>query len=90
MSEKPRQKTAIVMVIEAVRTYPPHQSNESSPGTRVGGVSTAAGLAKADFSVTVLEKNALTGGRCSLIHYEGYCFRGGKRCGGVLVARQGA
>ncbi|KAM0718114.1 hypothetical protein Q7P37_006446 [Cladosporium fusiforme] len=56
MSEKPKQKTAIVI------------------GAGVGGVSTAARLAKAGFHVTVLEKNAFTGGRCSLIHHEGYRF----------------
>jgi phytoene dehydrogenase-like protein len=38
----------------------------------VGGVATAARLAKAGFDVTVLEKNDFTGGRCSLIHHEGY------------------
>ncbi|KXS96419.1 hypothetical protein AC578_3018 [Pseudocercospora eumusae] len=38
-------------------------------GAGVGGVSTAARLAKAGFKVTVLEKNSFTGGRCSLIHY---------------------
>lgn len=40
----------------------------------MGGVATAARLAKAGFSVTVLEKNNFTGGRCSLIHHEGYRF----------------
>ncbi|KAH9828098.1 Phytoene dehydrogenase [Teratosphaeria destructans] len=39
-------------------------------GAGVGGVSTAARLAHAGFSVTVLEKNDFTGGRCSLIHYN--------------------
>lgn len=43
-------------------------------GAGVGGVATAARLAKAGFSVTVLEKNDFTGGRCSLIHHEGYRF----------------
>ncbi|KAK3110760.1 ATP-binding cassette transporter CGR1 [Teratosphaeriaceae sp. CCFEE 6253] len=36
-------------------------------GAGVGGTSTAARLAHAGFAVTVLEKNAFTGGRCSLI-----------------------
>jgi phytoene desaturase (3,4-didehydrolycopene-forming) len=45
-----------------------------NPGAGVGGVSTAARLAKAGFKVTVLEKNAFTGGRCSLIHHEGHRF----------------
>ncbi|KAK3690995.1 ATP-binding cassette transporter CGR1 [Vermiconidia calcicola] len=56
MTEKARQKTAIVI------------------GAGVGGVSTAARLAKAGFKVTVLEKNEFTGGRCSLIHRDGYRF----------------
>ncbi|CRK16403.1 hypothetical protein BN1708_017492, partial [Verticillium longisporum] len=34
----------------------------------------AARLAKAGYKVTVLEKNDFTGGRCSLIHHEGYRF----------------
>ena len=41
-------------------------------GAGVGGVATAARLAKAGYKVTVLEKNDFTGGRCSLIHREGY------------------
>lgn len=45
-----------------------------APGAGVGGVSTAARLAKAGFKVTVLEKNDFTGGRCSLIHSNGYRF----------------
>ncbi|KAL8872579.1 MAG: hypothetical protein Q9174_001813 [Haloplaca sp. 1 TL-2023] len=43
-------------------------------GAGVGGVATAARLAKAGFDVTVFEKNNFTGGRCSLIHHEGYRF----------------
>ncbi|KAL8820810.1 MAG: hypothetical protein Q9223_001034 [Gallowayella weberi] len=39
-----------------------------------GGVATAARLAKAGFDVTVFEKNDFIGGRCSLLHYEGYRF----------------
>ena len=41
-------------------------------GAGVGGVSTAARLAKAGFKVTVFERNDFTGGRCSLIHHDGY------------------
>ena len=37
-------------------------------GCGVGGVATAARLAYAGFDVTVVEKNAFSGGRCSLIH----------------------
>ncbi|KAG7008722.1 phytoene desaturase [Physcia stellaris] len=43
-------------------------------GAGAGGVATAARLARAGFQVTVFEKNAFTGGRCSLIHHEGYRF----------------
>lgn len=41
-------------------------------GAGVGGISTAARLAKAGFEVTVVEKNSFHGGRCSLLHHEGY------------------
>lgn len=37
-------------------------------GAGAGGVTTAARLAFAGFSVTVLEKNNFTGGRCSLLY----------------------
>ncbi|KAJ8606074.1 hypothetical protein MRB53_041229 [Persea americana] len=43
-------------------------------GAGVGGVATAARLAKAGFDVTVVEKNDFSGGRCSLIHHDGYRF----------------
>ncbi|WPH00961.1 Phytoene dehydrogenase [Acrodontium crateriforme] len=52
-----------------------HQKTAIVIGAGVGGVSTAARLAKAGFRVTVLEKNNFTGGRCSLIHTDdGYRF----------------
>jgi monoamine oxidase len=44
----------------------------------VGGIASAARLAKAGFKVTVLEKNDFTGGRCSLIHHDGYRFDQGE------------
>lgn len=37
-------------------------------------MSIAARLAKAGFKVTLLEKNTFTGGRCSILHHEGYRF----------------
>ncbi|KAI0125158.1 phytoene desaturase [Xylariales sp. AK1849] len=43
-------------------------------GAGAGGIASAARLAKSGFQVTVLEKNSFTGGRCSLIHHEGYRF----------------
>ncbi|KAK4969220.1 hypothetical protein LTR66_000157 [Elasticomyces elasticus] len=43
-------------------------------GAGVGGVATAARLARAGFEVTVLEKNSFTGGRCSLIHRAGHVY----------------
>jgi len=46
----------------------------TSTGAGVGGIATAARLAKAGYSVTILEKNSFTGGRCSLIHRDGYRF----------------
>lgn len=39
-----------------------------STGAGAGGIAIAARLAKAGLSVTVVEKNDFTGGRCSLIH----------------------
>jgi len=44
----------------------------------VGGISSAARLAKAGFKVIVIEKNDFTGGRCSLIHNDGYRFDQGE------------
>jgi phytoene desaturase (3,4-didehydrolycopene-forming) len=41
-------------------------------GAGAGGVATAARLARAGCKVTVLEKNDFSGGRCSLIHRQGY------------------
>lgn len=41
-------------------------------GAGVGGTALAARLARAGLDVTVVEKNAFTGGRCSLIHRNGY------------------
>ncbi|KAI1437820.1 phytoene dehydrogenase [Xylaria sp. CBS 124048] len=43
-------------------------------GAGAGGISTAARLAKAGLSVTVLEKNSFTGGRCSLLTHAGHRF----------------
>lgn len=43
-------------------------------GAGVGGIASAARLAKAGYAVTVLEKNDFTGGRCSLIQNDGYRF----------------
>nr|XP_018261260.1 uncharacterized protein I303_05696 [Kwoniella dejecticola CBS 10117]OBR83418.1 hypothetical protein I303_05696 [Kwoniella dejecticola CBS 10117] len=43
-------------------------------GAGVGGTATAARLAHAGFDVEVYEKNDFSGGRCSLIHHDGYRF----------------
>lgn len=45
-------------------------------GAGAGGVATAARLAQAGCKVTLVEKNDFSGGRCSLIHRDGYvcCF----------------
>lgn len=75
MGEKVPPKTAII-----VGTYPhvrvcelhPKANGAFHKGAGVGGVATAARLAKAGFKVTVFEKNDFTGGRCSLIKHAGY------------------
>ncbi|WAQ87517.1 hypothetical protein PtA15_8A421 [Puccinia triticina] len=43
-------------------------------GAGVGGLATAARLAKAGLDVTVVEKNNFSGGRCSLIEKDGFRF----------------
>ncbi|KAI8088749.1 phytoene dehydrogenase [Halteromyces radiatus] len=43
-------------------------------GAGAGGTATAARLARQGFKVTVVEKNDFNGGRCSLIHHNGYRF----------------
>lgn len=70
-----KQKTAIV--IGKNITQSSHRFAKAltrSAGAGVGGVATAARLAKAGFKVTVLEKNDFHGGRCSLLHHKGYRF----------------
>jgi heterodisulfide reductase subunit A-like polyferredoxin len=74
MAQKNKQKSVIV-----IGTFSPvHNAidaNNCVLGAGVGGVATAARLAKAGFKVTVVEKNDFTGGRCSLLHHDGYvCF----------------
>ncbi|KUJ14377.1 phytoene desaturase [Mollisia scopiformis] len=44
-------------------------------GAGVGGLATAARLSKAGFSVTILEKNGFTGGRCSLLYSDSQTYR---------------
>ncbi|KAH9817696.1 hypothetical protein DFH28DRAFT_1081292 [Melampsora americana] len=43
-------------------------------GAGVGGLATAARLARAGLDVTVVEKNNFSGGRCSLIEKDGFRF----------------
>ena len=43
-------------------------------GAGIGGIATAARLAKNGFSVTVLEKNSMPGGRCGQIVRDGHRF----------------
>ncbi|KAL6412511.1 phytoene dehydrogenase [Ilyonectria robusta] len=43
-------------------------------GAGAGGIATAARLAKKGATVTVVEKHEFVGGRCSLIHRNGYRF----------------
>lgn len=75
MSEKVDQKAAFV--IGKYVLLAPLMPNGAYllVGAGIGGVATAARLAKAGFKVTVFEKNDFTGGRCSLIHHDGYVKR---------------
>ena len=43
-------------------------------GAGIGGIATAARLARAGYQVTVVEKNKQPGGRCGFIHKDGYNF----------------
>jgi phytoene desaturase (3,4-didehydrolycopene-forming) len=73
MASKDKKKTAIVIgKLPLIHHYPSKLTILSGAG--VGGVASAARLAKAGYSVTLLEKNSFTGGRCSLIQHEGYRF----------------
>ncbi|TGZ78408.1 phytoene desaturase [Ascodesmis nigricans] len=61
----------------AISSLPlPQSANKTAiiVGAGAGGVALAARLSKSGFSVTVIEKNAFTGGRCSLLHRSGYRF----------------
>lgn len=84
MKEKSGEKTAII--VGKLVTHSSYQQSilrltYRQKGAGVGGVAAAARLAKAGFKVTVFEKNDFTGGRCSLIHHEGYV------CHSLLTAR---
>ena len=65
------------MIFRAILQFG-EMSTKSTPrtviivGAGAGGVATAARLAAAGLQVTVIEKNDYTGGRCSLIHRDGY------------------
>ena len=73
MSEKSGQKTAIIVGMLVTECLVINSGLiKRFPGAGVGGVATAARLAKAGFKVTVFEKNDFTGGRCSLIYHNGY------------------
>lgn len=54
-------------------------------GAGVGGTATAARLAHAGLDVEVYEKNEFSGGRCSLIHHDGYRFDQVNPCFFVLI-----
>ena len=70
MTDKQRQRTAVI--IGTPKNHRVDFLDLTYIGAGIGGVATAARLAKAGFKVTVLEKNDFTGGRCSLIHHNGY------------------
>lgn len=80
MPSKEGQKTAIVVGnwLLTLHLHPPPPQVEiganTPKGAGVGGIAVAARLAKAGFSITVLEKNGFTGGRCSIINHKGHRF----------------
>ena len=43
-------------------------------GAGIGGISSAARLAKKGFNVTVIEKNKKLGGRCNYLKIDGHYF----------------
>lgn len=64
-------------------TYPQHHQKKCPQhpkkniiiiGAGVGGVALAGRLSRAGHTVTVVEKNDFVGGRCSLIHHNGFRF----------------
>jgi len=67
-------KTGRTAIVIGVYTEVPirKRAKQDDIGAGVGGIATAARLAKAGFQVTVLEKNDFSGGRCSLLHHDGY------------------
>lgn len=70
--ESPTSQRLLSLVSLSLPTPSGSHSERTVPGAGVGGVAVAARLAKAGYDVTVLEKNDFTGGRCSLIHEQGY------------------
>ncbi|KAE8149549.1 hypothetical protein BDV25DRAFT_156064 [Aspergillus avenaceus] len=48
------------------------KNKSNSPGAGAGGIATAARLSQQGFEVKVIEKHDFIGGRCSLIHKDGY------------------
>lgn len=63
--------TAIVVGMKHIYLLHPF-SNYQQPGGGAGGVAVAARLAKKGYKVTVVEKNADIGGRCSLMQEDDY------------------
>ena len=76
MGETVPPKTAIIVGtfchVQICQLHPKANGALLHEGAGVGGVATAARLAKAGFKVTVFEKNDFSGGRCSLINHDGY------------------
>ena len=52
----------------------PNQSKVIIVGAGIGGIATAARLARQGCQVTVVEKNENSGGRCGRMHLKGYTF----------------
>ena len=52
----------------------PDKSQVIVIGAGIGGIATAARLARRDCQVTVMEKNEIPGGRCGRTRVDGYTF----------------
>lgn len=73
-SSDDRKRVIVIGAQSQVNMRKTASADAMSAGAGVGGLATAARLAKAGVHVTVVEKNAYSGGRCSLLEKDGFRF----------------